>query len=352
MKHPSEPAAVVRRRIAAGGPLPFAELMEEALYGEGGYYNRAELPIGAQGDFVTGSSHSELFGRATARLLSRLDAVLGEPASLIEAGCGDGRHLAALAASSVGRSLYAWDRIARPLPPGVRRLESLDELPPAPPINGVVFSYELFDALPVHRLAGLEDGSLGELLVGLDEAGELEWRPGALSDPALASLLGSHKLEPGQVADLSPGWVPLYRQLASLLGRGLLLTFDYGYERPRLLDPRIRRHGTLACYRSHRVHRDALRDLGVQDLTAHVDFTALREAGEAAGLQTVTLTRQARWLTAMGLFDDLGGEADLAMRQQAAVLLDPEGMGDQIRVLVQARGVDASTLVDLSMVGC
>jgi SAM-dependent MidA family methyltransferase len=142
--------------------------------------------------------------------------------------------------------------------------------------------------------------------------------------------------------------VPLYRRLASALGRGLLVTCDYGYERPRLLDPRVRRHGTLAAYRSHRVHRDALRDLGEQDLTAHVDFTTLREAGEAAGLETVAFTRQARWLTALGLFDDLT-RVGPAARLRAAALLDPEGMGDQIRVLVQERSLDAARVVDRSI---
>jgi SAM-dependent MidA family methyltransferase len=217
-------------------------------------------------------------------------------------------------------------------------------------VEGLVFSYELFDALPVHRLVGLAGGSAGELRVVRDASGALAWRPGPLSDPALAELLGGHRLEPGQVADLSPGWVPLYRRLASCLGRGLLVTCDYGYERARLLDPRVRRHGTLAAYRSHRVHRDALRDLGEQDLTAHVDFTALREAGEAAGLATVAFTRQARWLTALGLFDALA-EAGPAARLRAAALLDPEGMGDQIRVLVQARGLDAARVMDRSIVG-
>lgn len=340
----------LRRRIGERGAVVFAEVMEDALYGEGGYYNRSELAIGEAGDFVTGSTLSDLFGRSTARLLSRLDGPLERSARLLEVGYGDGRHLAAVAAAAgPGRVLLGWDRVARPLPAGVERLNALDDL--KQPIEGLVFSYELFDALPVHRLIGRADGSVGELRVDLDSEGSFVWRDGALSDPALTQLLGDHSLESGQIADLSTDWGPLYSRLAATLGRGLLVTFDYGYERRQLLDVRVRRHGTLACYRSQSVHRDALRDLGEQDLTAHVDFTALREAGEAAGLQTMALTRQARWLAELGLFEDLAETAHLGIRQQAATLLDPNGMGDQIRVLVQSRNLDASRVLDLAILG-
>lgn len=345
------PIERLRRRIREQGAIVFPELMEEALYGEGGYYNRAELAIGEQGgDFITGSTLSDLFGRATARLLDRLDGVLGARAAMLEAGYGDGRHLRAVAAATgAARRLLGWDRIGRPLPDGIEPLERLDDL--TRPIDGVVFSYELFDALPVHRLVGRSDGTLGELWVDFGDEDSLVWRQAPLSDAGLADLLGGHRLEPGQIADVAPGWGPLYRHLASKLDRGLLVTFDYGYERPQLLDPRSRRHGTLACHRSHRVHRDALSQVGEQDLTAHVDFTTLREAGEAAGLTTVALTRQARWLTALDLFEDLAGSPDLETRHRAATLLDPEGMGDQIRVLVQARGVEAAEILDLAVLG-
>jgi SAM-dependent MidA family methyltransferase len=147
------------------------------------------------------------------------------------------------------------------------------------------------------------------------------------------------------VADLAPGWVPLYRELAQRLGRGLLVTCDYGYERNRLLDPRVRRHGTLACYTRQRVHRNPFVLVGEQDLTAHVDLTALRRAGEESGLTTVALTRQALWLASCGLFADLA-EAGPEARQSAMALLDGEGMGEEIRVLVQAREVDVEGLFD------
>ena len=326
--------------------------MEICLYGDGGFYNRPDLPIGRQGDFVTGSSFSPLFGRATARLLGRVSGALEGPGQYLEAGYGSAVHLDALIAglgSTDDVRLRAWDRVDRPVPEGVERLGSLDEIGRAE-IEGLIFSYELFDALAVHRLVGGEDGDLQELWVESGDGGALGWRQAELSDPELAGLLDGVALEAGQIADLSLEWEPLYRRLAEKLGRGLLVTCDYGFERSRLVDPRVRRNGTLACYSGQRVHRNPLVRLGEQDLSAHVDFTRLREAGEASGLETVALSRQARWLLAAGVFDDLR-EADLRTREEAMGLLDGEGMGDDIRVLVQARGIDPKTILKLDLLG-
>jgi SAM-dependent MidA family methyltransferase len=355
------PGDRLRARIAERGAIPFAEFMEEALYGERGYYRRDDLPIGEAGDYVTGSSLSPLFGRATGRLLARLDAVLGRPAELFEAGYGTGAHAAAARSffpsvpSVADRRFRAWDRVGRPVPEGVEPVADLDQIPERS-VDGMIFSYELFDALPVHRLVGRAGGGLGELWVELDPAGDFAWREGELSDPALGGLLrdpGHPKhpdtaLAPGQVADLSPGWAPLYRRLARRLGRGLLVTCDYGFPRQLLLDARIRPHGTLAAYSRQRVHRNPFVLVGEQDLTAHVDLSALLRAGEEEGLTTVALTRQALWLAACGIFEDLAN-ADPATRQQAMGLLDGEGMGEEIRVLVQARGIAASAVLDAAL---
>jgi SAM-dependent MidA family methyltransferase len=349
------PAARLQSHIRAQGPIPFATFMEEALYGEGGYYSREDVPIGETGDFVTGASLSPLFGRVTARLLGGLDGPLGKPAEMFEAGFGTGVHLenvvSTLLDRAMGRRLRAWDRVARRVPAGVERVGSLDAVGEGE-IEGLIFSYELFDALPVHRLVGREDGSVGEMWVAIDKEGEFGWQEGEVSDSALLDSLMNPdiSLQPGQVADVAPGWSPLYGELARRLGRGLLVTCDYGFERERLFDPRVRRHGTLACYTRQRVHRNPFVQVGEQDLTAHVDFTALIRAGEAAGLTTVALTRQALWLTACGLFEELQS-ADLATRHGAMALLDGEGMGEEIRVLVQAKGIDPAAVLDLDVLG-
>ena len=337
-------------RLHAALPVPFSTFMEEALYGDGGYYRREALAIGEDGDFVTGSSLSSLFGRATARLLQRLDSALDRPAELFEAGYGTGAHLAHILSSlaekgSAGRRVRGWDRVARRVPEGVAPVADLGGIADGE-IDGLIFSYELFDALPFHRLIGRADGSVGELWVDRGTDCDFAWREGELSDPALLDLLRDPDvgLQPGQIADLAPGWAPLYAELARKLGRGLLVTCDYGYERERLLDPRVRLHGTLACYSRHRMHRNPFVLVGEQDLTAHVDFTTLRQAGEAAGLATYAFTRQALWLAACGLFEDLQG-APADTRLAAMTLLDGEGMGEDIRVLVQAREIDPSAVL-------
>jgi SAM-dependent MidA family methyltransferase len=355
------PTPRLQSLIRTQGPIPFVTFMEEALYGEGGYYSRQDVPIGETGDYVTGASLSPLFGRVTARLLGRLDREMGKPAEMFEAGFGTGVHLenvvSTLLDRAMGRRVRAWDRVARSVPAGVERIRSLEAVKEGE-IEGLIFSYELFDALPIHRLVGRVDGTVGEMWVDIDKDGAFVWREGDVSDssdpsdPSLLDLLRNPDvpIQPGQVADVAPEWGPLYGELARRLGRGLLVTCDYGFERERLFDPRIRLHGTLACYTRQRVHRNPFVKLGEQDLTAHVDFTTLIRAGEAAGLTTVALTRQALWLTACGLFEELQG-ADAATRQGAMALLDGEGMGEEIRVLVQAKGIDPGEVLDLKVIG-
>ena len=323
-------AEAVTQRIAESGPIPFAEFMELALYGVGGYYAVDRPRIGADGDFVTGS-RSWLFAAATLRLLQRLDESLANPAQLLEVGFGDARHLQHLADS--GRSgLYAHDRVRRSVPTGVEWVENLETVS----INGVVFSYELFDALPVHRLV-VRDGELRELFVTGEGSGGFEWIEQPLSDPGLVELSAGAELAEGQIIDVTPAWAELYGRMAKSLHNGLIITFDYGYPRQQLFDPRVRKHGTLACYRQHTVHRNPLVDAGRQDLTAHVDFTTLQETGEAEGLRTWGFLKLAEWLTAMGIFDQLQ-DADRMTTEEAHLLLDPAGMGSEIKVLIQARG--------------
>ncbi len=339
----SVPSQRLQERIQSEGPLPFAEFMEEALYGEGGYYATEKPRIGPDGDYVTASSLSPLFGASTARLLERLGRGADGLVDLLEVGYGDGRHLAAvldaLPPGFPGRR-RAWDRVARPLPPGVDAVADL-EAAADEPIRGLVFSYELFDALPFRRFRRGRDAPWEELEVELRD-GSFAWHRKPEVDREASSFLEAYVAasEPGQIVDLSPAWAPLYGELAGCLEEGLLVTCDYGFERHRLLDARVRRHGTLACYRRQTVHRNPFVDVGRQDITAHVDFTALIEAGEGAGLETLGLVSQAEWLGACGVFEALA-DADLPTRMEAGRLLDPAGMGNDIRVLVQARGVDA-----------
>ena len=323
--------------------MPFSVFMELALYGADGYYARPDPPIGRSGDFVTGSSLSPLFGRTTARVLGRLDRELGARADYFEAGYGGGEHMRALLEAVPRRQerrLWGWDRVPRALPPGVDALGDVAQLP-AHSVRGLVFSYELFDAFPVHRLVS-RGGMLRELWV--DEAGgQFLWLERELTDSGF-DLWNRSPLEDGQIIDVTLEWGEVYRSLVRCLDRGLIVTCDYGFERERLLDPRTRRHGTLACYRRHRVHRDPFVEVGRQDLTAHIDFSLLIEVGEGEGFQTFGLLRQAEWLAMAGLLDGAEGRSP-EERVEVMQLMDLEGMGEEIRVLVQFREIDPAEIL-------
>jgi SAM-dependent MidA family methyltransferase len=133
----------LRALIGDQGSITFARFMEEALYGEGGYYSRETLNIGVDGDFITGSSYSPLFARATARTLIRLGEVLGQPADFLEVGYGNGTHLRGLAEisdPSLPGRLMGWDRVQRPLPSRIETVDSLDDVGTGH-LDGMVFSY-------------------------------------------------------------------------------------------------------------------------------------------------------------------------------------------------------------------
>ncbi|QQR75185.1 MAG: SAM-dependent methyltransferase [Holophagales bacterium] len=341
----------LRDRIREQGAIPFSAFMEEALYGEDGYYRRADFPVGAGGDFITAPSLSPLFGGCTARLLERLAGKMLGPMEMLEVGYGDATHLRQVASQAIGARLCGVDRNGRGAPEPIATWRDLAPIAPGS-VRGLVFSYELFDALPIRRVVGSAEGPR-ELFVTLADDGSFAYREAALASPGPGDELRDvvARLLPGQVADVSPGWAPLYRELARRLGAGLVVTCDYGFAEGRLYDARARPHGTLAAYRRHRVHRDALAEPGMQDLTAHVDFDLLRAVGEAEGLETIAVTRLANWLVACGLFRDLD-DAEPRARAEAMALLDLEGPGVETLVLVQSRGLgraDVAALFDVPL---
>jgi len=332
----------LRERIRREGPISFADFMEAALYDpEHGYYSRG-APIGEGGDFVTSPSVSPAFAAAIARRFAKDAENLEGDLDFVEIGAGEGRFLEdfgqALARDSpavsartrltaVERSAAARARLSK------RGFPSAPELPPGP-VRGWIFANELYDALPVARVRGTAQG-LEELRVGV-EAERFVWA--AAPAPAewkeeLARF--GVALEPGQVGEIRPGAAPLHRLLARALARGRLVTFDYGHRASVLYHPLARRGGTLAAHRGGRRGGDPLDSPGEQDLTAHVNWDELVLAGEEEGLVTEGPIRQARYLVESGVFDFAKSDAE---KWRVYRLVDPAGMGDEISVLVQARG--------------
>jgi len=282
------------------------------------------------------------------------------PVTLVDLASGDGSFLAGVAEALGGRAadvVARWvaverspamrDRLNRRLPGIFEVVAEIEEAErPAGPV--VIHASELYDALPVERvIAG--DGSLDELRVAVVD-GSLAWSRQPAGDEVRAYFSRHQvRLEADQIAEACLTAQDLHRQ--HLLWAGddaLMLTLDYGYDARRLYDARGRRQGSLACYRRHQLSRDPLKDPGKQDITAHVNWDELRIAAEAVQWQEIGLWPLAEFLVRTGLaeiVENLGLGMDAPVdsrtireRQEIKRLLDPEGMGSDLKMLIQGRG--------------
>ena len=356
--------AVLRERMAAGGgALPFDQFMRTALYEPGlGYYVGGRERLGRGGDFVTAPELTPFFGYTVAGQVVDILARTGG-GDVVEAGAGSGVLAAQLLAElerlgnlperyrilEVSPDLADRQRrtLERTLPHLMERVEWLEDFP-AEPWNGVVVANELLDSLPVHRVRITEEG-LKELYVAPDEAGGFQWQEGPLSDPLIADGLGDLEgLPVGMETEVNleaPAWVA---QAAQNLERGALLLIDYGHPAAELYSPgRVR--GTLMCHFRHRAHDDPFYLPGVQDITAHVDFSAVAEAAEGAGLEVGGFAAQAQFLVNLGLthrveeYLGAGGVSDEEQLQLATALKQltlPQGMGESFKALLLVKGLE------------
>ncbi len=385
----------VLRNSLSNSDLPFRDFVELALYHpEFGYYARPRSPIGREGDFITSPSLSPLFSDVLGSLIDEFVSRAGGGVSqVVDIGCGDGGLIRLLArgvveaeisdtrdqrsgnrlgsSSGTGQppsttrhpsptphpppptpAFFGFDRnLARAVPdPRVTYVSLLAEIPPAD--ARLIISNELFDALPFARLVQ-RDEHLHELWV-TERDGALDWTEHE-AEGRYEEYFAERGivLEPGQFVDVSLEWSALYAELCRFVPRGLIVTFDYGLPQSKLFRGRMRRFGTAAAYSGHRVSRDLLANPGEQDLTAHINFDDLIRTGETLGLSTLFFDMQAKFLLAQGaaehpLLAPIGeaaiGSADegialLDAREDAKRLILPDGIGAEIRVLVQERGM-------------
>lgn len=345
---PDGPAEELRRRIARQGPIGFDEFMAVALYHQaGGYYAAETNRTGRRGDFFTSVSVGPVYGKLLAAQFMEMRQLLGEPAdfTLVEQGANDGQLLADI--------LAAWDgpiphvilvepleprRAAQrttlaPWPDRVRHVAREEELPH---FTGVFFANELLDAFPV-KLIAREDGRWFERRVDhRDGCFVFVDAPFAGEPPAVAEDV------PRFATEISPSLAPWMQSVAGKLSRGWILLVDYGHPAGARHHP-SRAAGTLAAYRGHRRADNPLADPGSQDLTSHVDFTAVARAAEAAGLRLAGFTDQHHALTALAakVFpgmpkDEFSPEAAREMRALRQ-LLHPESMGTSFKFLAMAK---------------
>jgi len=341
--------------------------MELALYcPKSGYYERANDQIGRNGDFYTNVSSGSLFGEVLAFQFTHwLKNVASNPLHLVEAGAHDGQLASDILdwlkqqrpevfsrleywfiEPSQGRQAWQQARLEQ-FAGRVHWTQSLQALPKSG-IHGVIFSNELLDAFPVHRLV-------------CDRAWRrrIEWGDGLSKDQFVWSPLprierdwnaelaqAGFELSPelkavvpdGFVIEHSPEARTWWQQAAAALRQGKLLTIDYGLSAQQFLSPE-RSRGTLRGYRHHQMVSDVLANPGEQDLTSHVNFTQLQKAGEDEGLKTDAFLTQAQFLTAIAgtMWSDGNGALSPNRARQFQTLTHPEHLGRSFRVLTQSR---------------
>ncbi len=376
----------ILEEIGSKGPISFARFMDLCLYHpSAGYYTRG-LGGGGGRDYLTSSGIHGAFGRLVARQAEEMWRRTGRaaPFNFVEFGPGEG-HFAAdflSEASRLGEFFGALRyRLVETSPALRERQEALLSPRPYPVswtseeelrteagiagrgVTGCLFANEFLDALPVHRIVGGPHGVM-ELFVGARDGGLVEIAAPPSSD-LLARFLedGDIRPEEGQEVDLcleAPAWM---ERAAGMLGRGYVVVIDYGHEARDLYHPG-RRRGTLLAYHRHRASEEFLQRPGEQDLTAHVDFTALRRSAGKAGGRCLGLITQSRFLLALGVLDllpDLDSGADreesasglslaarLREREALKDLFLPGRMGESFRVFVAAKGDVADDLTGLA----
>lgn len=352
----------IRDEIGRLGPMSFARFMELALYDpDGGYYRAADARPGRGGDFVTAPELHPIFGETLAAAIVGMWRGLGEPDRFVvrEHGAGEGALAVPLLRATAATDPRLGQALRyRPVEVDPRRIDTLgtrlteaglaahlDERPEAS-FDGVVLANEVLDALPTHRVRRRGD-RLRELAVDVGPDGTLVETEIEPTTPALAERLAAESIElaDGQTAEVCLGLDGWIADATAGLRRGVLLLIDYGFPAAELYDPIRRRDGTLRAYVRHQVHDDPYRHVGRQDLTAHIDVTAVERAARAAGLTTLGITTQAEALVGLGIERRLQAiqadpattlEAYTLVRSALMRLLDPAAMG-RFRVMAFGR---------------
>ncbi len=355
--HSLQLTGLIRQRMQeAQGAIPFHEFMQLALYAPGlGYYSAGSRKFGAAGDFITAPETSPLFARCLARALQPVLESLLQP-RLLEVGAGSGimaagilqeletLHSAPDSYTILELSADLRQRQLETLTSYAGRVSWLDSLPTR--FSGIVLANELLDAMPVHRVVW-QQGELQECYVAW-EGERFVWQPGRLTDTRLQSRFDSiitqlGELPDGYVTEINLAAEDWIQTLGAQLQQGMLLLIDYGFARHEFYHPQ-RQQGTLMCHYRHRAHDDPLIHVGLQDITAHVDFTAMADSALQAGLRVAGYTTQAHFLLGSGLTElvQQGGNdvvQQLELANQIKRLTLPQEMGELFKVMALSKNL-------------
>lgn len=362
--HPEKFSLVnrLRRRIKTEGPISFHDWMQAALYDPAdGYYMRKDLVRqGRAGDYRTAPETSVLFATTFAHYFLELYLELGQPShwTIVEAGGGSGAFAHGVlstfqshAPNIYAGTCYVIDELspagrsaaAAKLEPFSDRVEfkRLGDID-APLDHAILFSNELIDAFPVHRVIGRR-GRLQELYVDLNQSGDFVWIEGELT-PRVAAYCEQIdlRLAETQIHEINIDSEEYFSAAAKLVRNGYLITVDYGASRHELLDDPARFAGTLRAFNRHHLIDDPLADAGAQDLTTTIDWTQVREIAARCGFAEVCCERLDRFLLNQGLLSELayltGAQmhaADMvALQLGAREMIRPDGLAASFHVLV------------------
>ncbi len=354
---------------AAGGQVSFARYMELSLYAPGlGYYSAGKQKFGEAGDFLTAPEISPLFSHCVARQCGQVLESIGG-GDILEFGAGSGamaleilNNLEAVGNLPVNYRILETsadlrDRqrnmLQEQVPHLMPRISWLDHLPPEG-FCGVVLANEVLDAMPIHRLVKTESG-IREIYIGCDDDGRFIHQQGIISHASLTqavdeviNAMGKDSFFSGYTFEINLAALSWISSIARLINRGMALIIDYGYPRQEYYHPQ-RGEGTLMCFYHHRAHKDPLILTGLQDITTHVDFTALAQTAHEQGLSISGYTTQAGFLEDCGIatmasFNDDDQHHSITLAQQIRKLMLPGEMGDMFKVMALTKGIECPLL--------
>lgn len=351
--HSDRVVTYIREQITAnGGWISFARYMELALYAPGlGYYSAGSRKLGKAGDFVTAPEISLLYGQTLARQVNQvLESGFDE---VLEVGAGSGALAATLLeelerSGRVPRNYLilelsadlrerSRDTLAARVPHLLERVAWLNRLPPA--FSGVVLGNEVLDAMPV-TVVRVEGGRIEEAGVGVrSDRLDWSWRIASGEPLAAARALG---LAEGFCTEIQLAALGFIRSLAQILEKGVALFIDYGFPAKEYYHAQ-RKDGTLMCHYRHHAHPDPFFAPGLQDITCHVDFSAIARTARESGLDLLGYTSQAQFLVNCGITQILSrtpaedGARFLPLANQANRLMSAAEMGELFKVIALGR---------------
>ena len=359
--HSAAVTRYIRERIEdAGGVLPFDQYMDAVLYAPGlGYYATGTRKFGEGGDFITAPEMGPLFGQCLAHEVGPVLEMIDAPC-VLEFGAGSGALaqslIEALVASGQLPSRYCILEISPDLRERQReRLEPLAksygltiewlEQIPSEPLHGVILANEVVDAFAVTRFRVIE-GRPWRAGVCIEGDGfAWDWIDDLAPDSVAAKIVRRYDLAEGYTSEVCPRADAWIDTLSHCLEQGLAIVIDYGFSAGEYYLPE-RSQGTLRCHYQHRAHNDPLIFSGIQDITCHVDFSALADAGQAAGFDILGYTSQEAYLLSLGLLDlaapqpEDDEKAVLARAAEVKQLILPSQMGEAFKVMALGRNLD------------